>query len=1117
LASVAFSPDGKRLACGGYKTVTFIETATGRLLRRLPNHAGMVTSVQFSPDGRILAAAGGLPGRNGEIRLWDAITGTPIRTLIAHNDAIYSLAFSPDGRRLAAASYDHFVSLWALPPFAPVTPTGASKKPKHAAIPNTSPQIQNPKPKMLKDHTDAVYGVAFSPDGKWIASVGGDRTVKVWSTATGKRLYTLSESTAELYAVAFSPDGKQLAAGGEDRTLRTYNVKTSGATLAHAAFVHDAPILHIAYARNGKTIVTSGQDNAVKRWNAATLAERKVYPKQPDWPNGLALSPDDRLVAVGRHDGSLALYDAASGKLVREPLKGQAVAIRKKEEVPMSSRVPEAEPGDTRARLPQKGGPTLKPASLSSIHPVGVQRGKTVCFTLHGERINAAMGVYFDDPAISAKIVSPPDTNTSVLKVEAEIGPNTQIGIHRVFVQTPYGTTGSVTFAVGDWPEIEQREPNDTPETAQKIAWPCSAVGKMDQPGDVDCYLFDAHSGDELVFDLVAAPIRSKLQPVLTLVDVTGQVLAESKPRIGQVDALLGYRFSSDGRYILAVKDYENAGGPESYYRLNVGAFPVITDTFPLGVQKGTETEIEVKGFNLGGVRTLHVQAPHDSGWGRTMELPLQTAAGPLFYPYRIAIGEDPEGRAISDNTTIEKAQRVPIPIAINGRLNSPQQYFRFQAKKGETLRLEVMARRLHSPLDSEIEVLNAKGQPIERVVLRAVSQTDISLSEVSSTGEGIRVSSWDTLRINDYVLIGREVLRIVALPKGPDDVVVMRGFRGQRYGYFGTTPEFHTVGAPVYKVEVHPPGSHFSPNGYPLTRLTYRNDDGGPLYGKDSALDFVAPAEGEYIVRLSDTRGQYGEEYVYRLLIHPPRPDFRVIMSPAHPNIPKGGAIPITVECERYDGFNGPIEVRLEGLPPGFKATNTLIEAGENSAHLLLMALPEAKTYSTSPSKDGNRKTAPPPIRLVATAIINGKKVVRTVEPENGVRLLTILPNPDIHVSTDRREVVIRPGQETVVEARVERQGEFGARVPIEVRNLPFGVRVLDIGLNGILVTEKETSRQFTLYCEPWVQPQTRPFYVVGNVEGGVSNGALPLTLRVEPSKIDVPPNKAASRISRK
>ena len=72
---------------------------------------------------------------------------------------------------------------------------------------------------------------------------------------------------------------------------------------------------------------------------------------------------------------------------------------------------------------------------------------------------------------------------------------------------------------------------------------------------------------------------------------------------------------------------------------------------------------------------------------------------------------------------------------------------------------------------------------------------------------------------------------------------------------------------------------------------------------------------------------------------------------------------------------------------------------------------------------------------------------------------------------------------------------------MPIDVRNLPYGVKVDDVGLNGVLITENETSRKFVIRSEPWVKPQTRLFYVTANVEGGVSNTALPLTLHVAPA----------------
>jgi hypothetical protein len=466
----------------------------------------------------------------------------------------------------------------------------------------------------------------------------------------------------------------------------------------------------------------------------------------------------------------------------------------------------------------------------------------------------------------------------------------------------------------------------------------------------------------------------------------------------------------------------------------------------------------------------------------------------------RLAIGEDPEALQAPGNTEAAKAQKVSAPVTVNGRLWDGQgntaglsHYYAFHAKKGETLLLETMARRLGSPLDPQIEVLDAQGKPIERAVLRAVGQTEITLSDHDSSGGGFRLVSWTDFHIGDYLLAGREVVRIVGLPKGPDDNVALRSYRGQRLGYLGTTPEYHSVATPVYKVEIHPPGSTFSPNGMPLTPIYYKNDDGGPLYGKDSALEFTAPANGDYLVRLSDTRGQQGADYAYRLSIHPPRPDYRVRMNPPHPNVPQGGGVPVDIECERYDGYDGPIEVRLEGLPPGFSATSSVIEAGENSATLLLSAAPDAVTpklpYTT-------------PIRVVAKARINGQEVVRTVEPENGVRLLTVLPNPDVQVATDQREIVIHPGEEVVVEARVARQNKFGGRVPIAVENLPFGVRVLDVGLNGVLIAEQETARKFTLWCEPWVQPQTRAFYAIAGVENGVANAAPPLLLRVEPRR---------------
>ncbi len=1070
-ASVALSPDGRTVAVGGDRTLVLFDTASGRKIRTLGGHAGAVTAVAYSPDGSMIAAAGGVPGTGGEIRLWNAKSGKAAGLLEEHSDVVHSIAFNPAGTKLVSGSYDHLALVWTLP-------RGPSQKVS--------------KPVALKDHTDSVFGAAFSPDGRSVATCAADRTVKVWDAVTGKRRFTLSESTAELYSVAYSSDGKRIAAGGADRQLRVWNLTAVGGTLQKSAFAHEGAILQVAFMPNGASIITSGEDRAIKRWSSTTMAEQKVYPAQPDWPQSLSLDQAGRLLAVARHDGSVETYDVITGKsrarytvAVAEPHGRLAV-------VPDTSRIPGRQLGNSQQRRPPgTGGATLFLASLGDISPLGVRRGTTTRMTFSGSRLKDALAVLFDDPAITGKLV-PKDANS--VHVDAVISTSARIGIHRALVQTLLGTTGSVTFAVGDWPEVGQAEPNNTHREAQKLTLPCTVTGAMDQPGDTDVFGFTAAAGDEIVFEILASPLRSRLQPVLRITDASGGTVVESKARFGKADALLGHRFDRAGDYYLELRDFESAGGGGVHYRLNVGAFPVVTEVFPLGVQRGKGGEVKIRGFNLDGKTTAIVAPPSSVGYGQTVGLDLKPSKGPLLLSERLQVGEDSEVTVDgSGHASASSAMRVGNPSTVNARLAaSVEHYYRFAAKKGKPLVVEVVARRLGSPLDSEIEVLDAKGKPVERAVLRAVAGTEMVFNDRTSRGTAFRIQTWDSFVLNDLLLLGREVVQLTGLPKGPDDDIQVRGYRGNRFGFLGTTPEYHTNGTPVYKVEAHPAGSKFSPNGYPLTRINYYNDDGTALSGKDSVLEFTAPADGDYLVRVADARGQRSEEFAYRLHIHPPRPDFKVSMSPAHFNVPKGGSTVIDVESERYDGFSGPIEVKLEGLPEGFAAPTTIIQAGENTATLLLTASAEAATPAMS---------AQGKIRLVARARVDGREMVRTVEPENGARLVTVMPNPDIRVATDISEVVIHPGSEATVEVRIDRQGNFGARVPIAVRNLPYGVRVANIGLNGVLVTEQDTSRIFTLYCEPWVEQMSRPFYVLGDVEGGTSNGAAPLTLRVAPS----------------
>jgi hypothetical protein len=347
-------------------------------------------------------------------------------------------------------------------------------------------------------------------------------------------------------------------------------------------------------------------------------------------------------------------------------------------------------------------------------------------------------------------------------------------------------------------------------------------------------------------------------------------------------------------------------------------------------------------------------------------------------------------------------------------------------------------------------------------------------------------------LAVNDLVFAGRELLRVARLPDGPDSDIAFQTLRGRRVGLLDTTPEYHSVGSPVYKVTVHPPGAQLPPNGMPIFRLNTENDDGGPLYGKDSRITFDPPADGEYVARLTDAQGRQGAELAYRLAIRPPRPDFQLTMSPEHPSIPLGGSVPVEIGAERLDGFDGRIELRIDGLPEGVTASLAAIPPGASSATITLRAPSDTQPRALS--------TGAP--RVTGHARVGGREVVRAVSPEGGRHRLVLLPAPDVTIRTDRREVTLHAGEQVDVTALIARHHGFAGRVPIEVRNLPFGVRVLDVGLNGVLVTEEETSRRFVLAAEPWAKPTSRPFYAVARVESDPASlvASLPILLHVRP-----------------
>jgi hypothetical protein len=291
-AALAFGPDGKSLAVGGYQEVLLWDLANAKLAKRLGvgQIGDLVRAVAFRNNGQWLAVAEGTPYGPGDVKVFDVNSGQPALVFPEPKDAVFAIAFSPDGKLLAAGGADNVARVWDV------------DEKKLAAE--------------LKGHSNWISSVSFSADGKFFVTGSSDRTAQVWEVGTWKQVAKL-EHTEPVRGAVFGPNAELVAvavSGLTDRMIRLR--RRDNAQLARAIDMGVPLPLGVLWAPAGNRTYVPLTDTTIRVYDPNSGGHVATLAGHTDWVNGVALATDGATLATASSDGTVKLWNTTENRLL---------------------------------------------------------------------------------------------------------------------------------------------------------------------------------------------------------------------------------------------------------------------------------------------------------------------------------------------------------------------------------------------------------------------------------------------------------------------------------------------------------------------------------------------------------------------------------------------------------------------------------------------------------------------------------------------------------------------------------------------------------------------------------------------------------------------------------
>jgi len=285
VSSVAWSPDGKRIASGSFDGTVQVWDATdgSHVLTYRGQSNGFVYGVAWSPDGKRIASA-----KDDLVQVWNAVDGSNVLTYHGHANYVYTVAWSPDSKHVVSGSVDATAQVW-----------------------NATDGVNT---LIYHGHGYVVESVAWSPDGRRIASGGGDiytdtadTTVQVWNATDGSHVFIYHGHSKGVWSVAWSPDGKRIASGSDDKTVQVWNTSDGGNVLTYRGL---NSMRAVAWSPDGKRIACGSGDKTVRVWDASDAGNVLTYRGHNAQVRSVVWSPDGKHIASGSDDGTAQVWYA---------------------------------------------------------------------------------------------------------------------------------------------------------------------------------------------------------------------------------------------------------------------------------------------------------------------------------------------------------------------------------------------------------------------------------------------------------------------------------------------------------------------------------------------------------------------------------------------------------------------------------------------------------------------------------------------------------------------------------------------------------------------------------------------------------------------------------------